>query len=330
MTAVHRASAVVLTAVLAVTACAGAGSAAQARSAPAAGSGSRSAAGPGSGSADGSSVARGAISKVLVIAEENHEYGDIIGSADAPYLTALAAVNGTATHLDAGYPVRCPSLAAYILLTSGSTGGICDDRAPKAHQIYGDNLFHQVLASGREWRNYAETAPGNCAPDNSADSRYLVRHVPATYYVADRRDCARWAVPMGTPAAGALHHDIAAGTLPAFGFLSPDACHDMHGAPRCPLDRVGKGDRWLHKWLPAIVSGPDYRAGRVAIIITWDEGTNRTNHIPTVVISPATRRVVAAQAYTHCSTLRTIEEVLRLPLLGCARTAASMVPAFHL
>jgi hypothetical protein len=319
---------VVLTAVLALAACAHVGSAAPARSTPLAESGT--AAESGTVAESGAARTPAGITKVLVIAEENHEYGDIIGSPDAPYLTALATTFGNATHLDAGYPVRCPSLAAYIMLTSGSTGGICDDRGPKGHQIHGDNLFHQVRTSGREWRDYAETAPGNCALDNSADGRYLVRHVPATYYVADRRDCGRWAVLMGTPSAGALRHDIAAGALPAFAFLSPDACHDMHGAPNCLLDRVGKGDRWLRNWMPLIVAGPDYRAGRLVIIITWDEGTDRTNHIPTVVVSPFTSRVVSAQPYTHCSTLRTIEEVLRLPLLGCARTAVSMTSAFHL
>src|SRR5689334_10318507 len=72
--------------------------------------------------------------KVLVIAEENHEYDRILGSPDAPYLNQLADTYGSATRLDAGYPKRCPSLTAYILLTSGSTAGICDDKAPKAHR----------------------------------------------------------------------------------------------------------------------------------------------------------------------------------------------------
>jgi hypothetical protein len=268
--------------------------------------------------------------KVLVIAEENHGYDQIIGSPAAPYLNQLAGTYGTATRLDAGYPAACPSLAAYILLTSGSTAGICDDRAPKAHPLPGDNVFSQVAAAGREWRAYAESAPGPCALNNSADGRYLVRHVPATYYLDDRPDCARWAVPMGAPTSGALHDDVAAGALPAFAFLSPDACHDMHGAAPCPTDLVGTGDRWLQGWLPSILAGPDYRAGRLTVIITWDEGTSTDNHIPTLVISPTTRHVVADQAFTHCSTLRTIEELLRLPLLGCAAGAPSMVSAFHL
>jgi hypothetical protein len=272
----------------------------------------------------------GRISKVLLIAEENHEYGQIIGAPQAPYLNRLARTYGLATHLDAGYPTRCPSLAAYIMLTSGSTAGICDDRAPRRHPLPGDNIFHQLAASGGQWRDYAESAPGPCALTSSADGRYLVRHVPATYYLDARRDCARWAVPMGSRHSGALHDDVAAGRLPAFGFVSPDACHDMHGAKPCPADFIGAGDRWLQDRLPAILAGPDYRAGRLAIVITWDEGTNAGNHIPTLVISPATRHIRSGQAFTHCSTLRTVEELLRVPLLGCAATAASMVPAFQL
>ena len=276
------------------------------------------------------SAAPGAYTKVLLIAEENRGLEEIIGNPDAPYLNQLATTYGSATNLEAGYPVKCPSLAAYILLTSGSTQGICDDKGPKAHPLRGDSLFQQVAVSGREWRNYAESAPGNCAQEDSRDGRYLVRHVPATYYVDERSNCARWAVPLGSPQAGALHTDVAAGTLPAFGFVSPDACNDMHGAPSCRSDRVGAGDRWLRAWLPQIIAGPDYRSGRLIVIITWDEGTRSSNHIPTIVVSPTTGRIVADEPFTHCSTLRTVEEVLGLPFLGCAARARSMVEAFQL
>jgi hypothetical protein len=270
------------------------------------------------------------ITKVLMIAEENHEYGQIIGSAAAPYLNHLAATYGSATKLEAGYPEGCPSLAAYILLTSGTTAGICDDKAPKVHRLRGDNIFRQVAASGREWRAYAQSAPTSCALTNSTDGRYLVRHVPATYYLDVRPDCGKWAVPMGESDGGSLHNDVRAGTLPAFSFVSPDACHDMHGAAPCPSDRIGNGDDWLRDWLPVILAGADYRAGRLAVIIVWDEGTKTDNHIPTLVISPATRGITSGAAFSHCSTLRTVEELLGLPLLGCAGSAASMVTAFRL
>ncbi|GGK78008.1 alkaline phosphatase family protein [Mangrovihabitans endophyticus] len=266
--------------------------------------------------------------KVMIIAEENHGYDQIIGNPRAPYLNRLATGYGTATDYDAGYPAHCPSLAAYILITSGTTGGICDDKDPRAHPLSGDNIFHQVSVSGRQWRGYAEAATGNCALHGHG--HYLVRHMPATYYLDARADCRRWAVPLGDEDAGALRDDIAAGALPAFAFVSPDACHDMHGAADCPLDKVGAGDRWLQAWLPRIMAGPDYRAGRLTVIITWDEGTRAGNHIPTVVIAPTVHHVVATPRLTPCSTLRFAEEQLRLPLLGCARDATSLGPPFGL
>ncbi|MDT5032769.1 MAG: phosphatidylinositol-3-phosphatase [Actinoplanes sp.] len=272
------------------------------------------------------SPAAGRVSKILVIAEENHTYEQIGGSPRAPYLAGLARTYGSATHFEAGYPAACPSLAAYILMTSGSTHGICDDRAPRAHQLAGDNVFHQVSAAGLSWRAYAESAPSTCALADGAGGRYLVRHVPATYYLDVRTECSRAAVPLRP----ALAADVAAGSLPSFGFVSPDACNDMHGAAGCQGDEVGVGDRWLQATLPGILAGPDYRAGRLAVIVTWDEGSATSNHIPTLVIAPGARGVSTAQAFSHCSTLRTVEDLLRLPRLGCAVTAASMVTAFHL
>jgi hypothetical protein len=268
--------------------------------------------------------------QVLLIVEENSAYGQIIGDSHAPYLNGLARVYGTATRLDAGYPAGCPSLAAYLLLTSGATHGICDDGAPQAHPLSGASVFSQVKAAGLQWRAYAESAPGPCALGNSRDGRYLVRHVPATYYVNVRADCRRWALPLGTSRAGALHDDVAAGALPAFGFITPNACNDMHGAPVCSANLVADGDRWLRTWIPQILTGPDYRSGRLTVIITWDEGDNSDNHIPTLIISPTTRHITSAKRYTHCSTLRTVETLLRLPLLGCATTAPSMVAPFAL
>src|SRR5690349_8759247 len=65
-------------------------------------------------------------SKVLIIAEENKEFGRIIGSADAPYINKLAATYGNSRNMGAGYAASCPSLTAYILLSTGLTHGLCD------------------------------------------------------------------------------------------------------------------------------------------------------------------------------------------------------------
>jgi hypothetical protein len=268
--------------------------------------------------------------KVMVIVEENRTYEQVIDSSDAPYLTRLSHSYGSAARMVANYPVGCPSLAAYILMTSGGTAGICDDEGPRHHPIPGPNIFAQLDAAHRPWRNYAEDLPAPCARKNGPHGTFLVRHTAVPYYTSESRTCAIGQVELGTTARGALSDDLTAGRLPAYSFVTPNACHDMHGAPGC-LDRhVALGDAWLARWIPRILAGADYRAGRLVVIITFDEGSEDDNHIPTVVLSPTTRHVESARPYDHCSTLRTTEDLLGLPALGCARSAVPMVADFHL
>src|SRR3954462_5548038 len=72
----------------------------------------------------------GRYSKVMVIAEENKTYDQVLTAGQAPYLETLAARYANATAMDAGYPPDCPSLAAYLLMTSGRRDGVCDDAGP--------------------------------------------------------------------------------------------------------------------------------------------------------------------------------------------------------
>ena len=268
--------------------------------------------------------------KVMIIAEENKTYGQIIGSHQAPYLNRLATAYGSARAMDAGYPAACPSLAAYLLITSGDRYGICDDKGPRHHRVAGDNIFAQVAAAGRTWRVYGEDMPAPCARRNSADGVFLVRHTPAPYYLSEHDRCPGSDIPMGTPGKGALRDDVSTGNLPAYAFVTPNACHDMHTAHPCPGHGVPAGDAWLAQWVPQILAGPDFQAGRLVVIITWDEGSGSNNHIPTLVLSPTTRHRSPATPFTHCSTLATVEELLGLPRLGCAASTPTMTAAFHL
>jgi hypothetical protein len=267
---------------------------------------------------------------VLVVMEENQSYADVIGSPDAPYINRLARQFGTASSYDAGYPAGCPSLASYILLTSGSDHGICDDDGPAAHPLTGDNVFRQVAAAGQEWRVYAESMPAPCTPANAGP--YLVRHTAVPYYVSERSRCGAWDLPMGTLTVGALHDAVTAGQLPALSLAVPDVCHDMHGGHGCGNDHlIPRGDTWLSQWIPAILAGRDYREGKLVVIITWDESSSDTdNHIPTIVVSPTTAGIEDSSRQSHCSTLRTVEDLLQLPAIGCAATAAPSGKAFRL
>lgn len=269
---------------------------------------------------------------MLIIPEENEPFGKVIGNADAPYLTGLAQQFGSAAAMQAGYPVQCPSLAAYIELTSGDRRGICDDRNPKAHRLSGDNVFSQLASSGREWRVYAESMPTRCSEVNSRDGLYAVRHTAAPYYVSEAGSgrCGRWQVPLGGLSSGALRDGVSGGKLPSFSLVVPNLCNDMHGAAGCYDHVVRRGDGWLRQWLPVLMAGPDYRAGRLLILITWDEGSKTDNHIPTLVIAPGVTKGSVSGSFTHCSTLRTVQGVLGLSPLGCAATATALTAAFGL
>jgi hypothetical protein len=160
--------------------------------------------------------------------------------------------------------------------------------------------------------------PTGCYRSNS--SPYAVRHNPETYYTNLGTDCARYDVPLGS----------APNVSAAFTFVTPDICHDMH-SNSCPgsADAVAQGDQWLQGFVPKLLATPQYRAGSTVIFVTWDEGSG-SNHIPTLVISPTTSHVRSSTAFTHYSVLRTTEEILGLPLIGGAVSAASMRAAFHL
>lgn len=258
--------------------------------------------------------------KVLVVVEENHTAGSALKGM--PYLASLASTYGRASSYQA---VTHPSLPNYLAIAGGSTFGVHDDRSPASHHLAGPSVFDRVLAAGRTAKTYAEAMPSPCAL--SATSRYAVKHNPWTYFsdASSRAGCRRFDVPAGTSASGALRTDIDRGTLPTVGLLIPDICHDAHD---CSL---ATADSWLKSWLTAMQRGPDYRAGRLAIVVTFDEDdSSGGNTVLTVVVSPRTSHVVVTSALTHYSLTRLLAELSGTTPLRAAAGAPSMRAPFHL
>ena len=256
------------------------------------------------------------ITKVLWIVMENHDYSSIVGSSAAPYENQIANACGLATNYHA---TTHPSLPNYIAMTSGSTQGITDDNPPSSHPLNVPSIFGQLSSV----KSYEESMPSNCLLTSSGT--YAVKHNPEAYYTPVRTQCLANNVPMGSTASGNLHNDLAAG-LPRFSFLTPNLCNDMHDCS------IATGDAWLQSWVPQLIAGPDYRAGRLAIVITFDENSGTSgNQVYTAVISPfTTPGTRSATNFTHYSLLRTAEEILNVPLLGSAAGASSMRSAFNL
>jgi phospholipase C len=257
---------------------------------------------------------------VIWIWMENRSYASVLGrNGDAPNLARYARQCGVATNYHA---VAHPSLPNYIAAVSGGTRGANSDCAPGDCSLGARSLFGQVTRSRQRWSGYAESMSHNC--DHASYGRYAARHNPAVYFTAIARQCRRRDVRLGG-VDGPLARALRDRHLAAFSFVTPNLCHDGHDCA------TGVADRWLRGWLDRITGSRSYAAGHTAVFVTWDEGVGRGNHVATVVIAPTVPRGSrVATRFSHYSLLRTTEQMLGLPRLGKARTAAGMRSAFRL
>jgi phosphatidylinositol-3-phosphatase len=254
------------------------------------------------------------VRKVLVFVVENHSSNQM--RSQMPYTSALADRYGYTTSYRA---LTHPSLGNYLAIAGGSTFGVADDRSPEAHQLHGPSVFSQAQSAGRTAAVYAEGMPTNCALEDGGD-RYAVRHNPWTYFVDERAACDVADVPVDE-----LPASIADGGLPNVGMVIPDLCNDAHD---CSLDAA---DDWLRTEVERVLTGPDWRSGRLAVVITADEDDRHDdNLVLTAVLHPTLRHVVVDQPLTHLSLSRFLSEVTGQPPLRDAAGTTSLGDAFGL
>ncbi|WP_407342668.1 alkaline phosphatase family protein [Pengzhenrongella phosphoraccumulans] len=260
------------------------------------------------------------ITKVLTIVLENH--GTDAVRAGMPDLMKLADTYGQTSRYRAE---THPSLPNYLSMAGGSTFAVTDDAPPADHPVSGPSVFDLALAAGRTARTYAEGMPTNCAL--TKDGRYAVKHNPWAYFAdaSSRQACRVDDVPLGTHAAGPLTDDIAAGTLPEVGMVVPDLCNDAHD---CPL---ATADAWVDAWVTQVQQGPDWRAGRLAVVVTFDEAERSSdNTVLTVVAAPSLDGQVVDDALTHASWTRWMSDLVGSPAPNDAHDAPSLGAAFGL
>lgn len=245
---------------------------------------------------------------VVWVVLENH--GPASVAANAPYLSSLGSKCASATN----YWARThPSLPNYIALTSGSRQGIADSGVPSEHPLNVDNIFSQL---GTNWRTLAQSMPSNCYKQNSG--AYVARHNPATYYTNLGGACASQDVPLPSKP------DLSA----KFTLIVPDNSHNGHDVS------MAVADNWLAGYLPKVLDSREYRAGKTAVFVLFDEDDGAgdvENNVNLFVLSPSTP--VAGRdgtRLTHYSALRATEEMLGLGLLGGAATAPDLRAGFNL
>jgi hypothetical protein len=246
---------------------------------------------------------------------ENRSYGDVADQPSLPYLYRLGRVCGLATDYHA---IRHPSLPNYLAAATGRDPGPIGDCEPQSCPQRGPTIFAQLGAA--RWVSYDEGMPAVC--DSVTSGAYAARHNPAVYFSSIYPACRQDDVPFSGFAAAA-----GSGRLPAFTWITPDVCDDMHDCSS------STGDAWLARWLPVVLDGPQYRSGSTVVFITWDEssGTSGTDQVALYVVGPTvTPGTRVGTLANHFSLLGTTERLLGLPLLGAAARAGSLAGPFGL
>ena len=231
---------------------------------------------------------------IFLIVEENRSAEHIVGTADAPTITALAKHYGYASQF---FAETHPSEPNYVAMVGGYTYGIRDDDAfychpndsrPSCghsekpgyanHTIDRPSLASLIDARGLTWKNYDEDlpAPGSLAVHSKL---YASKHDGFINYKSVQNDpnLARKMVGFDR-----LYDDLKTGNVPNFSLIVPNLCGDMHGTAN-PLDGadclqllphklIARGDASVKGLVAAIQASPAWRArGNAAIVITFDE-----------------------------------------------------------
>lgn len=235
---------------------------------------------------------------VIVVVEENHARGQIIGNPSAPYVNHLAATGANFAQFHAE---THPSQPNYLALFSGGTQGVTDDSCP--HTFTSNDLAHQLLASGRTFAGYAEGLP-RTGSQVCASGYYARKHCPWI-------DFADLPSSVNRPFT-AFPSDFA--TLPTLSFVMPNLEHDMHNGT------IAQADSWLHTHLGAYARWAG--AHHSLLLVTWDEDDDTTrNQIPTIAVGAGVTRGKIEQRVSHYSVLRTLEDAYGLKPLGHAASA---------
>ena len=248
---------------------------------------------------------------VVWIVFENRDYDTVIGSADMPFINALAEKH---TLLSDYTGIQHPSLPNYLALIGGDTFGVNNDCIDCF--IDQPSLPDLIESAGLTWKTYQEDMPSACFVGNA--DPYVQKHNPFAYFDAIRLDaerCQRSVVPLSM-----LEADLAADTLPNFAFITPNLCHSGHDCDSAAVDQ------WLADLFTDLQDHPALGENSL-IVVTYDEGKDEGwmdrlldpagGQVVTILVSPLAKPAFKDDTpYNHYSLLKTLLLAWDLPDLA--------------
>ncbi len=259
---------------------------------------------------------------VVVLMFENHQYNQVIGSPDAPYITSLAnACSSSKSWYDADFKspgVKDGSYISkpnYFTLTSGlspsqDTGSVGGGGDSSSTRTTVDNIYRQLRHAGKSYMDYYNASGTGCGVGYSGNYHDAVRYYNGDGGL-DASTCNAHDVSLST-----FMTDVNSGNLPAYSMILPTNCDNMHSCSGIS-NVVVNGDNWAKNFLPQFFNSAQYKSGDTAFFFVWDEDTN----IPNVLAAPSIKAGSAAPATSHFGALRTMTEMLGLPYLGVTNAA---------
>ena len=242
-----------------------------------------------------------AIQTVFVILMENHDWSEIKGSASAPYMNHTLLPMAAHAEQYFNPPNNHPSLPNYLWLEAGTNYGITDDADPAS----------TIRAPPTIWSPIS-TRPAFPGPRTRRTSPAMSARSPRSTFTPP--NIIRWCTSTMSPVRTAAVPPTASRTSvrsrnwlptfraissPAYNFLTPNLCNDMHNSGCGTGDTIKNGDNWLATNLPVILNSPAY-TNNGAIFIVWDESETGDGPIGMIVLSP-----LAKSGYPTPSTTRT-------------------------
>ena len=246
---------------------------------------------------------------IVIVVEENHGYGQIVGSANAPYINQLIKTGALFTN---SHGVGHPSQPNYIALFSGNIQGVKNDKCLKAKAPFTTpNLGASVLQNGFTFKGYAETMPST----GYTGCQYKISTLTKSYLYA--RKHAPWVNWLGVgknnfPDSLSLpmsQFPTDYNQLPSLAFVIPNMDNDMHngGYPGAGAS-IKRGDDWLKEKLSGYINWAQQHNS--LFILTFDEDDfTKQNHILTLFAGPMIKPGEYAEKINHYNLYRTIEAI---------------------
>jgi phosphatidylinositol-3-phosphatase len=261
---------------------------------------------------------------IVIVVEENKDYGQIIGNKNASYINDVLRKEGAS--LTKFYAEEHHSEGNYFWLFSGSNQHVGFIDSVPGRDFATSNLGEELIRAGRSFKGYCEGLP-EIGLLVTEQGHYARKHAPWVSFSN---------VPRGKTVADSSHlrfpEDFPSdyNSLPTVSFVIPNLVHDMHNGST--PSGILAGDKWLREHIDRYYNWA--KQHNSLLILTFDENSQsplmggvtdpadkdpkKSNRIVTILAGDHIKHgeYSEGKGVTHVNVLRTLEAMYKLNRSG--------------